>query len=137
MVHANDRSRKRLIQRYVINKRNVYIYFYLLYFFPFRSIRTPSTNNTTVCCQIETHFAKGSLIELANGEFKLIEDMRAEDFITSSNSNPNLQLADSTVLKFKNSSDKRVMITFVYNNSKVSVSEHEFLYYILSFNFIT
>lgn len=60
------------------------------------------------------------MIELANGELKRVEDMRAEDFITSSNKNPSLQLADTTVLKLSAIPDNKVVITFVYNNNKVS-----------------
>lgn len=69
---------------------------------------------------METSFAKGSMIELANGELKRVEDMRAEDFITSSNKYPSLQLADTTVCKLLATADNKVVITFIYNNNMVS-----------------
>lgn len=78
-------------------------------------------NNNNGSGNVCTNFSKGSLIELSSGELKRVEDMRAEDFITSSKKNPDLQLVDTTVVKISSNSHC-VTITFAYNNSKVSGS---------------
>lgn len=65
-----------------------------------------------------TNFSKGSLIELPTGELKRVEDMRAEDFVTSSKKNPDLQLIDTTVVKVM-VHPQCATITFTFNNSKV------------------
>lgn len=75
--------------------------------------RSSSNNNAP------TNFTKGSLIELYNGELRRVEDMRTEDFISSSSKNPDLQLAETTVVKIT-PRPSNVMITFSYNNAKVS-----------------
>lgn len=74
-----------------------------------------SSNNNNA----PTNFTKGSLIELANGELRRVEDMRTEDFISSSSKNPDLQLADTTVVKILPQANN-ILITFSYNNLKVS-----------------
>lgn len=70
-----------------------------------------------------TNFSKGTLIELSTGELKRVEDMRTEDFITSSSKNPNLQLIDTTVVKMTPQSKNNVLITLSYNNSKVIITK--------------
>lgn len=45
--------------------------------------------------------------------------MRTEDFISSSSKNPDLQLAETTVVKISPQSNN-ILITFCYNNLKVS-----------------
>lgn len=69
-----------------------------------------------------TNFSKGTLIELSSGELKRVEDMRTEDFITSSSKNPNLQLIDTTVVKMTSQSKNNVLITLSYNNNKVKIT---------------
>lgn len=74
-------------------------------------------------------FSKGSLIELASGELKRVEDMRAEDFSISSLKNSELQVIDTTVLKMSPNA-RGVVITFTFNNSTVrstiSFFSHQF-----------
>lgn len=65
------------------------------------------------------NFSKGTLIELSSGELKRVEDMRTEDFISSSCKNPNLQVIDTTVVKMVLQSTQVVLITLAYNNRKV------------------
>lgn len=69
---------------------------------------------------------KGSLIELANGETKRVEDMRKEDFILSAMNSPELELADSTIVRItpSSSSNQNVFITFSYDNSRSQVSQN-------------
>lgn len=75
-----------------------------------------STNNNNP----STNFTKGSLIELANGDLRPVEDMRTEDFILSSSKNPELQMADTTVVKIAHGTQNNVLITFSYNGNTVS-----------------
>lgn len=86
-----------------------------------------SNNNNNACSKNKnlgnsttTSFSKGTLIELSSGELKRVEDMRTEDFITSSSKNPNLQLIDTTVVKMMSQSKNTVLITLSYNNNKVT-----------------
>lgn len=90
------------------------------------SLSSNNNNNNNNNC---TNFTKGSLIELATGELKRVEDMRAEDFIVSSNKNPDLQLADTTVVKISTSPLQSVVVTFVYNNVRVSFFPVSFLFF--------
>lgn len=85
-------------------------------------------NNNNACSKNKnlggnapTSFSKGTLIELSSGELKRVEDMRTEDFITSSSKNPNLQLIDTTVVKMMSQSKNVVQITLSYNNNKVNI----------------
>lgn len=82
-----------------------------------------STNNNNP----STNFTKGSLIELANGDLRPVEDMRTEDFILSSNKNPELQMADTTVVKIAHGTQNNVLITFSYNGNTVSRIENKLL----------
>ncbi|XP_056154700.1 cleavage and polyadenylation specificity factor subunit 6 [Lampris incognitus] len=44
------------------------------------------------------HFTKGSLIELANGRLKRVEELRTEDFLRSADTSPDFHLSTCTVL---------------------------------------
>lgn len=77
--------------------------------------RPPITNNSL------TNFSKGSLIELANGDYRRVEELRTEDFILSAEKSPDLQLADSTVVKILTANNNNVMITFSYDNNRSKV----------------
>lgn len=78
-----------------------------------------NNNNTTT-----QNFTRGSLIELANGDIKRVEEMRTEDFILSAEKSSELELADSTVVKLTQSSTNNqiVFITFSYDNNRSKVS---------------
>lgn len=76
-------------------------------------------NNNTV----GGNFAKGSLIQLANGELRRVEDMRTEDFVLSAQQSPELRLADSTVVRIKESNATgTAIITLSYNQRRTQVS---------------
>ena len=45
------------------------------------------------------YFHKGSVIQLAEGHTKRVEDLVTEDFISSARSNPDVTIDDSTVVK--------------------------------------
>jgi hypothetical protein len=47
------------------------------------------------------HFMKGSIIELANGELKRVEDLRTDDFVNSASVSGDLRIDSSTVVKIE------------------------------------
>lgn len=68
------------------------------------------------------NFAKGSLIQLHNGELRRIEDMRTEDFVMSADSCPELRLAESTVVKIEdNQQTGGAIIKLTYNQRQSEV----------------
>lgn len=83
---------------------------------PPRSPKKTINNNT-----IPGSFTKGSLIRLDNGELRRVEDMRTEDFIASADSNPELRLAESTVVKIENRAAGTATITLSYNQRRAQV----------------
>ncbi|KAE8293673.1 Ataxin-1 Spinocerebellar ataxia type 1 protein [Larimichthys crocea] len=50
------------------------------------------------------HFTKGSLIELASGRLKRVEELRTEDFLRSADTSPEFHLSTCTVLQISPSS---------------------------------
>lgn len=52
------------------------------------------------------HFMKGSIIQLANGEFKRVEDLRTEDFVTSADISSDLKIDSSTVVKIEENRER-------------------------------
>ncbi|KAM6925372.1 uncharacterized protein FYW49_005528 [Xenentodon cancila] len=50
------------------------------------------------------HFTKGSLIELASGQLKRVEELRTEDFLWSADTSPEFHLSTCTVLRISPSS---------------------------------
>lgn len=78
----------------------------------------PPINNISL-----TNFAKGSLIELANGDYRRVEDLRTDDFVQSAEKSADLELAACTVVKIVAAHHNHVMITFSYdeNRSKVRI----------------
>lgn len=68
------------------------------------------------------NFTKGSLIQLANGELRRVEDMRTEDFVHSAERSPELRLADSTVVRIEeNPIVGTSTITLSYNQRRTQV----------------
>lgn len=92
---------------------------------------TLNTNNNT----IPGNFAKGSLIQLATGELRRVEDMRTEDFVHSAEKSPELRLAASTVVKIEeHPGTGTCVITLSYNENRTQVEfeaifEHPFFVY--------
>lgn len=84
---------------------------------PPRSPKRTLNNNT-----LPGNFAKGSLIQLHNGELRKIEDMRTEDFVMSAERSPELRLAESTVVKIEdNQQTGNATITLTYNQRRAQV----------------
>ncbi|XP_063704065.1 ataxin-1 [Culicoides brevitarsis] len=91
-------------------------------------------NNNNDTSNNNMHFTKGSIIELATGELKRVEDMRTEDFILSAKNSSKLELQDSTVVKITPSSNQVIVITFSLNKNQNQVDmeanvEHPFFVY--------
>ena len=73
--------------------------------------------------QVPPPFIKGSIIQLATGDLKRVEDLTTEDFIHSTRLCPDLKLETSTVVKIEDGSDSgSTHITFTINSSKTQVS---------------
>lgn len=84
---------------------------------PPRSPKRTVNNNT-----VPGNFAKGSLIQLANGELRRVEDMKTEDFVMSAEQCPKLRLADSTVVRIEeNPITGTATITLSYNQRQARV----------------
>ena len=52
------------------------------------------------------HFMKGSIIQLANGELKRVEDLRTYDFVHSADVSGDLMIDSSTVVRIEESGEK-------------------------------
>lgn len=84
---------------------------------PPRSPKRTLNNNT-----VPGNFAKGSLIQLANGDLRRVEDMRTEDFVMSAEQSTKLRLADSTVVRIEeNPITGTATITLSYNQRRTQV----------------
>lgn len=83
---------------------------------PPRSPKSTLNNNVAA-----GNFAKGSLIQLHNGDLKRIEDMRTEDFVMSAERSLELRLAESTVVKIEEGQNGNATITLTYNQRRAQV----------------
>jgi len=73
--------------------------------------------------QVPPPFIKGSIIQLATGDLKRVEDLTTDDFIHSTRLCPDLKLETSTVVKIEDGSDSgSTHITFMIKSSKTQVS---------------
>ena len=69
-----------------------------------------------------THFHKGSLIQLASGQMKKVEDLETEDFISSARSNQDVTLDHSTLVKIETDvAPGCVALTFSVGKSNLMV----------------
>ena len=76
------------------------------------------------------HFMKGSIIQLANGEFKRVEDLRTEDFVTSADISSDLKIDSSTVVKIEENRDRgTALLGFSVGEHRIQVL---FLLYLLT-----
>lgn len=65
---------------------------------------TPSTHSCTVIPpSLPPYFIKGSIIQLADGELKRVEDLKTEDFIQSAEISSELKIDSSTVERIEES----------------------------------
>ncbi|XP_075441763.1 ataxin-1 [Ascaphus truei] len=69
------------------------------------------------------YFMKGSIIQLANGELKKVEDLKTEDFIQSADISNDLKIDSSTVERIDNSHNPGIaVIQFAVGEHRAQVS---------------
>lgn len=79
--------------------------------------RTLNNNNI-----LSDSYSKGSLIQLANGDLRRVEDLRTEDFVSSAEQSPKLRMTDSTVVRIEeNPVAGTATITLSYNQRRTQV----------------
>ncbi|ELT99948.1 hypothetical protein CAPTEDRAFT_75745, partial [Capitella teleta] len=78
------------------------------------------------------HFMKGSIIQLANGELKRVEELRTDDFVQSADVSGDLKIDSSTVVRIEENHDKgTAVLGFSVGEQRVQVTveatlEHPF-----------
>lgn len=78
----------------------------------------PSSN-----LQYPSHFLKGSIIQLANGTLKRVEDLKTEDFVNSAEISADLKVDSSTVVKIEEHlGSGTAMLSFCVGEHRVPVS---------------
>ncbi|XP_039284948.1 A-agglutinin anchorage subunit [Nilaparvata lugens] len=70
--------------------------------------------------EVPASFSRGSLIQLANGELRRVEDMRTEDFVSSAERSPALRLDPSTVIRIDPAKEAN-LITLSYGEHRTQV----------------
>ncbi len=70
-----------------------------------------------------SHFMRGTVIQLASGELKRVEDLNTEDFVRSANLSNDLKMDSSTVVKIEEKSKDTVLLCFSVGEHKVQVGD--------------
>ncbi|XP_013832897.2 ataxin-1 [Sus scrofa] len=84
-----------------------------------QSVASPAAAPPT----LPPYFMKGSIIQLANGELKKVEDLKTEDFIQSAEISNDLKIDSSTVERIENSHSPGVaVIQFAVGDHRAQVS---------------
>ncbi|KAH0513746.1 Ataxin-1 [Microtus ochrogaster] len=84
-----------------------------------QSVASPATAPPT----LPPYFMKGSIIQLANGELKKVEDLKTEDFIQSAEISNDLKIDSSTVERIEDSHSPGVaVIQFAVGEHRAQVS---------------
>uniref|UniRef100_A0A8C5PLA8 Ataxin 1 n=1 Tax=Leptobrachium leishanense TaxID=445787 RepID=A0A8C5PLA8_9ANUR len=78
----------------------------------------PVASSMAAAQTLPPYFTKGSIIQLANGELKKVEDLKTEDFIQSADISNDLKIDSSTVERIENSHSPGVAVV------QFSVGEH-------------
>ncbi|KAK6631008.1 hypothetical protein RUM44_003180 [Polyplax serrata] len=68
------------------------------------------------------NFTKGSLIQLANGDLKRVEDVTTEELVSSAERCPAFRLDPSTVVRIMENNHGTVLLTLSYGENKKTVS---------------
>ncbi|XP_041663903.1 ataxin-1a [Cheilinus undulatus] len=84
----------------------------------------PQTSSTVVPSSLPPYFIKGSIIQLANGELKRVEDLKTEDFIQSAEISTELKIDSSTVERIEGSlsSPNFAVVQFSVGEHRAQVS---------------
>ena len=74
--------------------------------------------------QYPQHFMKGSIIQLANGALKRVEDLQTEDFVSSAQVSSDLKVDSSTVVRIEEHLERgTAMLSFSVGEHRVQVGE--------------
>ncbi|XP_065317936.1 uncharacterized protein LOC135926141 isoform X6 [Gordionus sp. m RMFG-2023] len=73
------------------------------------------SNMNSICPSDSSIFKKGSFIQLQNGETKLVENLKTQDFLKSSGSSPDFDIAIGRVITIKTIDLKMTKILFAIN----------------------
>lgn len=68
-----------------------------------------------------SHFMRGTVIQLANGELKRVEELIADDFIHSAHLSHELRMDSSTVVRVEEKDADAVLLCFSVGEHKVQV----------------
>ncbi|XP_063154998.1 ataxin-1 [Candoia aspera] len=83
----------------------------------------PVPPSATAPAILPPYFMKGSIIQLANGELKKVEDLKTEDFIQSAEISSDLKIDSSTVERIDDSHNPGIaMIQFAVGEHRAQVS---------------
>ncbi|GFN92245.1 ataxin-1 [Plakobranchus ocellatus] len=100
---------------------------------PAGSHSSPATLNTSSShLQYPQHFMKGSIIQLADGSLKRVEELQTEDFVSSAQVSSDLKVDSSTVVRIEEHQDRgTAMLSFSVGEHRVQVTveatlEHPF-----------
>lgn len=92
----------------------------------------PVSSPVAASTQLPPYFMKGSIIQLANGELKRVEDLKTEDFIQSAEISSDLKIDSSTVERVEGSqASSFAVLQFAVGEHRTQVSvevlaEHPF-----------
>ncbi|XP_047460470.1 ataxin-1a [Mugil cephalus] len=91
----------------------------------------PSSSSTVVPPSLPPYFIKGSIIQLADGELKRVEDLKTEDFIQSAEISSELKIDSSTVERIEgsHSSPNFAVVQFSVGEHRTQVSVEVLLEY--------
>ncbi|XP_070703091.1 ataxin-1a [Pempheris klunzingeri] len=91
----------------------------------------PPPSNTVVPPSLPPYFIKGSIIQLADGELKRVEDLKTEDFIQSAEISSELKIDSSTVERIEGShtSPNFAVVQFSVGEHRAQVSVEVLLEY--------
>ncbi|KAM4687321.1 ataxin-1 [Discoglossus pictus] len=87
-------------------------------------------SNMSTTPTLPPYFMKGSIIQLANGELKKVEDLKTEDFIQSADISNDLKIDSSTVERIDNSHSQGIaVVQFAVGEHRAQVSVEVFIEY--------
>ncbi len=87
---------------------------------------TGESSRQSTLTNVPSYFTRGSIIQLANGELRRVEDLRTEDFVQSAELTEGLKIDSSTVLKVEEDHRRGVAhIGFLVGEQKAQVSSHQ------------
>ncbi|XP_027892826.1 ataxin-1a [Xiphophorus couchianus] len=91
----------------------------------------PAHSSTVVSPSLPPYFIKGSIIQLADGELKRVEDLKTEDFIQSAEISSELKIDSSTVERIEGShtSPNFAVVQFSVGEHRTQVSVEVLLEY--------